>query len=116
VKLQQAYFSESGKIGTWSLIGYKAPGSNTSNQGVTTNFTYSSSMTGATTDEQTAASGKAWKANNKNALNDCPSGDNWKMGVKADVANSASGGDITFNATVDSKCAGLTPTFDTIGD
>ena len=36
VKLQQAYFSESNKAGGWQLIGYMAPGENSS----TTNFSY----------------------------------------------------------------------------
>ena len=115
VKLQQAYFSEAMKIGTWSLIGYKAPGSNTSNQGVTTNFIYSSTMDGATTEAQTG--GAAWKAHNKNVLNDCGAGDNWWVNVSMNAASSSTGGDVTFDAGVTAGgCAGLTPTFDTIGD
>ena len=114
VKLQQAYFSESGKIGTWTLIGYKAPGSNTSNQGVTTNFTYSSSMTAALTDGP--ATKVAWKAHNNNALNDCAAGDNWWVDPDMEAANSSTGGDISFTAGVTGGgCESLTPTFSTIG-
>ena len=116
VKLQQAYFSESNLVGTWELIGYKAPGSNTSNSGETTNFLYTSSMTAAT--NSSLGNGVAWAAKNKVQLNDCASEDNnWVVNPSMTEAGSSSGADISFDALVaDGGCEALTPSFETIGD
>ena len=113
VKLQEAYFSESNYIGSWTLIGYTAPGSN----GTTTNFTYA----GGLTDKQsTSVTGDgAWKATNNVKLNDCPSAANWYVTEEispatttASVGLTQKGKILTTNAA---GCTALTPNFESIG-
>ena len=119
VKLQQAYFSESGKAGGWQLIGYLAP-----NSGTTTNFTYgrgSIETAASATLSTTATTG--WQAANNQNLNDCAAvsgatangditGAHWTVTLAA--ADGAQ--DITFAASAgDAGCVALTPTFDKIG-
>ena len=66
VKLQQAYFNESNKYGSWKLIGYTAP-----NDGQTTNFVYG--IGSIALDNSTAVNSETvgWQASNGKALNDC---------------------------------------------
>lgn len=112
VKMQQAYFSESNFVGSWELIGYKAPG--TSNK--TTNFTYEgATITGGSTN---AAVNNAWSANNNVKLNDCePASNNWTVNVTPTTATSSAAADVAFVSVVsDDKCKALTPTFHTIGN
>ena len=115
VKLQQAYFSESNKIGTWTLIGYKAPGSNTTNKGVTTNFTYEGKLTSAQTSNPTTKN--SWTAKNNTQLNDCGATQvNWWVDPSVTNANASTGADIAFTAGVTpGGCESLTPTFSNIG-
>ena len=114
VKLQQAYFSESNMIGTWTLIGYKAPG-NTGNSGsATTNFTYTGTLDAATSTSASAT--QAWQAQNNVQLNDCQSAKNWGVSVAATSAGSSNGADVTFTAAVNTPgCQALTPSFELIG-
>ena len=115
VKLQQAYFSESNKIGSWTLIGYKAPGSNTGTKGVTTNFTYEGTVSSAVTSDPTTKT--AWTAKNNTQLNDCNATQvNWWVDPKIRSADASNGADISFTAAVTSGgCESLTPTFSNIG-
>jgi len=111
VKMQQAYFSESNFVGSWTLIGYKAPG--TSN--ATTNFTYTgATISGETT---TAAVNNAWSAKNNVQLNDCESKDNnWTVNVTPNNAAASEAADVAFESKVSAAgCKALTPTFETIG-
>ena len=114
VKLQQAYFSESNLVGTWTLIGYKAPG-NTGNSGsATTNFTYTGTLAAAASTSVSAAD--AWQAANNVQLNDCQATTNWGVAVTPTTAGSAQGADVSFNATVTAGgCEALTPSFSLIG-
>jgi prepilin-type N-terminal cleavage/methylation domain-containing protein len=110
VKMQQAYISEAMAIGTWTIIGYKAPGTNNE----TTNFNYDGlkeDADGATNNTVSlATSTVGWQAGNKAKLNDCGIvADNWKVTVKGTEGDSEG----TFDATT--RCTDLTPTFATIG-
>ena len=107
VKMQQAYISEAMAIGDWTIIGYKAPGTNN----VTTNFTYAGFKDGgATHTVALATSTVGWQAGNNAKLNECAKGaDNWKVTVVG--TEGASEG--TFASTT--SCTDLTPTFHTIG-
>lgn len=110
VKLQEAFFAERNVVGSWTLIGYKAPGDNNA----TTNFEYS----GATVADggTTADVDGAWKAKNKTQLNECASGDNWTVKVSPSAAGSAAAASVAFNATVTGAgCEALTPNFASIG-
>lgn len=111
--MQQAYISETAnKMGNWQIIGYSAPG----DQGKTTNFEYTETVTfGAEgTVELSTTDQVGWNAKNNNKLNDCASGINWTVKVKA---SSTKAGEATFTAGVANKstCLALTPTFENIG-
>lgn len=107
VKLQEAFFAERNVPGSWTLIGYKAPG----NGGSTINFTYTETDVSAT-----EATDGAWKAKNKTQLNDCASGDNWAIKVSPTAATASAAASVAFDATVAAGgCEALTPNFASIG-
>lgn len=112
MKLQEAFFAERNVVGSWTLIGYKAPG-NAADDGstFTTNFIYSGAD--VATD---GATDNAWKAKNKTQLNDCRSGDNWAIKVTPTAAGEEAAAKVAFNATVAAGgCEALTPNFASIG-
>lgn len=118
VKLQQAYVSEAVAIGSWAVIGYKGPGDNVNATGdgaatsSTNNFTYTdaSGWTNNTIALATGATG--FSASNKAKLNDCDTGDHWKITVGAGTA----AGEATFTpSTLSQDCLQLTPNFSQIG-
>lgn len=120
VKMQQAYISESSKMGNWTIIGYKGPGTSVGDDSSsTTNFGYKDKHTGydATDNNANLTSDGAvgWSANNKTKLNDCETstGDaNWTITVGGTADD---GGDAAFVAGVKSaNCLVLTPTFKSI--
>lgn len=117
VKMQQAYFSESNFVGSWTLIGYKAPGTGDATNGsATTNFTYTpAAITGGST---ISAVTNAWSAKNNVKLNDCtPASNNWTVNVRPTTATSAAAADVAFESKVlNNECRALTPTFETIGN
>ena len=103
MKLQQAYFVETNKIGGWTLVGYQAP--------VSQNFTYSGAFTTdqavETSTLTTAKNG--FEAANKVKLNDCEAAKNWTVAIqftsgKKDV-------DYTASAGSSAGCQALTPSF-----
>ena len=117
VKLQQAYFAESGKAGGWTLIGYTAP-----NGGETTNFYYGIGSIGTQASTTVSSSTLGWSASNRTALNECAAGSaaakefttasNWNVYLAA----GASVQDVAFSASANGAgCVALTPTFDKIG-
>ena len=126
VKLQQAYISETVKIGNWEIIGYKGPGTNTKGAsdavgGTSENNNFNYGDGGSYTDNSAAldANGQTgfW-AHNKINLNDCTgsataptSGWHWTVTVKAGGGDSE--GDAQFVANTD--CAELTSNFKMIG-
>ena len=123
VKMQQAYVSEAMAMGSWGIIGYKGPGDNTAGTATggasseTTNFEYKDAASAY--DKNTATlSGSAitgWSAKNLAKLNDCASNDdNWTVKVQAQTGAAAGEAEFTAEAQ-DTKCAALTPTFETIG-
>lgn len=119
VKMQQAYISESMKMGNWVIIGYKGPGDNTAGSATggatseTTNFNYKDAD-GKYSDNIVDLSGTGeigWSAKNKAKLNDCKSeDDNWTVEV---AEQTGAAGEAKFTAKT--NCAELTPTFATIG-
>ena len=124
MKLQDAYVSESNKVGSWKLIGYVAPGAKSASQsGKTTNFEYvggNPDVSGEAADiSEYSAAKKVWGAVNTVALNDCAiqtSGTaldaaNWSVSI---VGNS-NGNSVSYTADVSDKCEQLTPTFEKIG-
>ena len=119
IKLQDAYVSESNKVGSWHLIGYVSPGSTTaSSAGATTNFGYLAGQIDANGSAEDVASFNkvTWAARNLAALNDCQD----QASATYDVANwkittvaSSNGNSVTYQAST--NCAQLTPSFDKIG-
>ena len=110
IKLQDAYASESNKVGNWKNIGYVAPGATAAgSQGTTTNFTY----VGSIADDAAIGSfggGDGWTASNSVALNDCAIGaGNWNVAVAAN----SNGNSLSYTATT--ACQELTPSFTNIG-
>jgi hypothetical protein len=97
--MQDAYAVEKNEVGTWTLIGYKAP-QTTSTAGQTTNFTYTETNTTAGT----------WNAKNNVKLNDCAKNSTWS--VLSTMANAAESADVNHSATITGdNCEGLTPSF-----
>ena len=113
IKLQDAYVSESNSLGSWTLIGYVAPGASSATQTSpqTTNFTYSGpGVSSATSINASTDVDNAWKADNRVALNDCAIGaGHWKVEIKGN----ANGNSVSYEATTD--CDQLTPSFEKIG-
>jgi prepilin-type N-terminal cleavage/methylation domain-containing protein len=120
IKLQDAYVSESNKVGSWMLIGYVSPGSTTaSSEGSTTNFGYLAGDIDADETSATAVKdyeGVTWAAKNLVALNDCSEQSsataetaNWKI----TTSGATNGNSLTYQAST--NCSQLTPSFDKIG-
>lgn len=113
VKLQSAYFAETTKLGGWTLIGYKAPGTATSaTNSKSNNFEYDGSAIDANTAVVTATT-DSWKAKNNNKLNDCGSAFHWH------IKSVWSDNNVTYEPTIDGETAGectaLTASFTQIG-
>lgn len=127
VKLQQAYISETVKIGNWEIIGYKGPGTNTKGAsdavGGTSsnnNFNYGDGGTYVKNSAALDDDGQVgFMALNRINLNDCSGSTtaptattaNWKVTVKA--GGGSSEGDAQFVA--ETKCPELTSNFTMIG-
>jgi prepilin-type N-terminal cleavage/methylation domain-containing protein len=112
IKLQDAYVSESNTLGTWTLIGYVAPGASSAAQESpsTTNFVYSGAIASATSIDASTTAPNAWKANNRVALNDCAiDAGNWHV----DIAANTNGNSVRY--TAQTACDQLTPSFSKIG-
>ncbi len=110
IKLQDAYVSESNKLGTWVLVGYVAPGASSAGQTSpeTTNFKYFGFVTGDAS--AIANTNDAWVAQNIPALNDCAAATGkWNINIKANT----NGNSISYDAQT--TCAQLTPSFTKIG-
>ena len=112
--MQQAYFNESNKYGSWTLIGYTAPGTNNTTAGTsaTNNFEYAGGNAITDANSTSAVTG-VWTANNIAKLNDCEKGTsaNWSLATGA-VGTT---GQDSYKATVAATCKPLTPTFEKIG-
>ena len=104
INLQDAYTVEATNVGTWSQIGYNAPGTALSggSSSETSNFTYADGKSG---DNET------WTATAKNKLNECNKG-NWI--ATASATTDAEAGTTYVNIETDGTqaCLDLTPSFD----
>ena len=125
MKLQQAYISESTKVGNWGIIGYKGPGEEKTKSAATggaksetTNFTYQDAASAFTDNvvDLSESGVVGWTASNNQKLNDCPAADNWTITVKS---NGSTAGEATFAAAIKeanlTTCTALTPNFANIG-
>lgn len=93
---------EATSVGTWSQIGYNAPGTqDASNSSHTNNFDYS---------DGTDGDKAKWTATAKSKLNDCNKGSWW---ATADASTDADAGTtyVTIVTGGDDACTGLTPSF-----
>ena len=116
MKLQNAFVSEKGdSVGNWYLIGYNGPGdwsvnanSKTSEAGASTqstNFTYTDNLAPAAIP---ATATTALTIKNLAKLNDCASGDNWKLSLGAGSA----AGEVSYTPDISGAgCEPLTPSF-----
>ena len=112
MKLQDAYVSEANKVGSWTKIGYIAPGGTSAGASSTTNFAY---RPGSADDTEIGSysAAKEWGAYNKVALNSCAiqtagdaaTGANWTIQVDP----STNGNSVTY--TAETNCEELTPSF-----
>ena len=112
VKLQDAYVSESNKLGTWTLVGYVAPGASTASDASpsTTNFTYYGTIAAETEISSGVSANNAWVAQNRVALNDCAiNTGNWHV----DISTNSNGNSVSYDAQT--ACTQLTPSFTKIG-
>lgn len=102
VKLQDAYAVEKNAVGSWTLIGYKAP-QTTGTANETTNFAY--------TEDYTGGKSEVWTAKSKVKLNDCAIGNTWT--VTSAMADAAVSADVNHTAAIgdSTNCEGLTPSF-----
>jgi len=102
INLQDAYTVESSTVGSWSQIGYNAPGTAAASTSKTTNFEYS---------DNTTASQSVWTAKALVKLNDCNVGGTWTATAKAD--HNATDGSTYVGITTGGtpNCTGLTPSF-----
>ncbi|MBR2090837.1 MAG: type II secretion system protein [Fibrobacter sp.] len=102
INLQDAYTVEATSVGTWSQIGYNAPGEqDNSASSHTNNFSYSDGKDGD----------KAkWSATALHKLNDCNKGTWWST---ADATTDSDAGTtyVTIATGGDAACTGLTPSF-----
>ena len=114
IKLQDAYVSESNRLGTWTLVGYVAPGASSAsdNSPNTTNFTYYGSIADAVDISAETSEEDAWVAVNKVALNDCGANTGkWNV----NISGNSNGNSVSYAAEVATECEQLTPTFTKIG-
>lgn len=119
VKLQQAYISEAVATGTWTVIGYKGPGDQTTagtatggSVSKTNNFQYSDA-TGFTDNSAALSTNKVgFTATNLAKLNDCAISSTWTM----TVGEGSAAGEATFTPNVlTADCVQLTPNWKQIG-
>lgn len=114
MKLQDAYASESNAVGTWELIGYKAPSNNATEASKeassTTNFSYSNADIASQTPLSGLSKKSGWKAVNRVTLNNCEvSKCTWEI----TLSEGDNGNGVSYEAT--NGAADLTPSFNKIG-
>ena len=110
MKLQDAYAAESNQLGTWTLIGYTAPGTKASaDEFSTTVFKYTGGISEAASLETAVTKDNAWVAEALTALNDCAKGKKWVIKVTGKPEG------VTYENSLDATCEPLTPSFKNIG-
>ena len=119
VKLQQAYISEAVATGTWTVIGYKGPGDQTTAGSATggtvsktNNFQYSDASGFSDNTAALSANKVGFTATNLAKLNDCAVSSTWTM----TVGEGSAAGEATFTPNVlSADCVQLTPNWKQIG-
>ena len=115
VKLQNAFVTETNKVGDYSMIGYEMKS--------TTNFDYTEPTLSGKTNGTIAIPSSAtlsWKAKANVALNDCDQNSEWGLYVKAstgtgvDYEGGIKDGGTVAAGTFDQACLALTASFKTI--
>ncbi len=103
INLQDAYTVEATEVGTWSQIGYNAPGTFKNSTSETNNFRYSD---GTITNHAIT-----WTATALHKLNDCQPNSTWT--ATATSQNNSSDGTTYVQITTGGEplCTGLTPSF-----
>jgi type IV pilus assembly protein PilA len=109
-KITAAYVTETSNVGSWTSVGYIAPGLSASGEiSSTTNFYYA---------DYFSATLSGWEASNRVTLNNCPAGSALAAGASA-----AAAGTNVWAATMDASarasgknattaaCGGFTPNF-----
>ena len=117
MKLQNAFITETSKIGNFQMVGYEMKS--------TTTFTYAEgavSFANGTADIPSSAN-VTWKATANIALNDCAQSSVWQIFVKkstgtgAEYDGSIGNGSAQATAgTMDLKCLALTSSFKTLAN
>ncbi|WP_173468733.1 type IV pilin protein [Fibrobacter succinogenes] len=106
INLQDAYTVEANNVGTWTQIGYNAPGTaNGASSSATNNFNYGDAISGNTA---------TWTAYAKVKLNECPAQTgHWEATATAHTSAASDGGNTYVSVSVDGDdaCKGLTPSF-----
>ena len=116
MKLQNAFVTETNKVGDYSMIGYEM-------KSTTTNFDYTEPNLSGKTNGSIAIPSSAtlsWKAKANVALNDCNQNSEWGLYVKAstgtgvDYEGGIKDGGTVAAGTFDQACLALTASFKTI--
>ena len=105
INLQDAYTVEANNVGTWTQIGYNAPGTKDgTSSSYTNNFKYGDALSSSTA---------TWSAFAKTKLNDCPVNGNWAAAAQAFTTAASAGGNTYVKITTSGNtyCTGLTPSF-----
>ena len=117
IKLQDSYASEHHQLGSWSLIGYVAPGSKVStDSSKTNNFGYGGGMLKGNGSEGSAAINTVeraivgWIATSLVALNDVPVNSSWTITI-----STSGSGDLSYSTTIPVNAGSLTPGFTRLG-
>ena len=119
MKLQQAYISEAVATGTWTVIGYKGPGDQTTagqktggSVSKTNNFEYSDASGFTDNTAALSANKVGFTAKSLAKLNDCALNSTWTM----TVGEGSAAGEATFTPnTLSDDCVQLTPNWKQIG-
>lgn len=103
MKLQNANVAESGNIGSWEAVGYKAPGERIDRKTARTeSFTYY--------DPSEDGENEVWRATSNIQLGSCPGGSVWRILITGEDAET---GTVEYSAVSPGNpaCAELAPSF-----
>ena len=108
INLQDAYTVEATNVGTWSQIGYNAPGTQAANgsSSNTNNFGYQDAIS----NPGTASAKATWTATALHKLNDCDKG-NWIAEATSQSDSDAGTTYVKIETKGTPQCTGLTPSF-----
>lgn len=117
LKLLDTYIGENHQIGSWTLIGYVAPGSKVStDSSKTNNFGYGGGNLkghgrgGSSVINASTGSTVGWIATSLVALDDVAINSSWTIAVS--ISNS---GDVRYSASIPPNAGALTPNFPRLG-